>query len=269
MQPDTLECMTSVLQLTDVSVVRDGRPILDRVDWTVDETERWVVLGPNGAGKSTLLNVAAAQLHPSSGVVNILGEQLGRSDVFELRPRIGYASSSVGRRIPDSERVIDAVLTASWAVTGRWREVYDDIDERRARRVLREWQLDALADRSYGTLSDGEQKRVLIARAVMSDPELLLLDEPSASLDLGSRENLLASLSAYAKSEFAPAIVLVTHHVEEIPEGISHVLLLRSGRVVAAGPIERVLDAAHLSRAFGMPLIVQSQDGRYSARAAR
>ncbi|NLT26061.1 MAG: ABC transporter ATP-binding protein [Microbacteriaceae bacterium] len=259
--------MAEVISFKGVRVVRNRRPILDGIDWSVDETDRWVVLGPNGAGKSTILNLAAAQLHPSRGSVEVLGERLGRTDVFELRPRIGVASSAMARQLPDGETVLDAVMTASYGVTGRWREEYDDIDREQALAVLAEWQLDDFADRTFGTLSDGERKRALIARAVMTDPELLLLDEPSASLDLGSREGLLASLSEYAASEFAPAIVMVTHHVEEIPRGITHAMLLREGRVVAAGPLAETLTAVNLSDTFGLPLVVEEHDGRYTARA--
>lgn len=260
--------MTEVVAFEKVRVVRGGRAIVDDLDWSVDESDRWVILGPNGAGKSTVLNLAAARMHPTRGQVELLGERLGRSDVFDLRPRIGLASTSMARAIPADETVLDAVMTASYGVSGRWHEEYDDIDREQALTVLEEWQLEELADRKFGTLSDGEQKRTLIARAVMTDPELLLLDEPSGSLDLGARENLLASLSAYAASEFAPAIVMVTHHVEEIPVGITHALLLREGRRVAAGPIAETLTAANLSAAFDQPLVVQQQDGRFTARAA-
>ncbi|MBF4460796.1 ABC transporter ATP-binding protein [Pseudoclavibacter sp. VKM Ac-2867] len=260
--------MATVLEFNDATVVRNGRPILDHVTWSVDETQRWAVLGPNGAGKSTLLSLASATQHPTSGEVDVLEERLGRTNVFDLRPRIGVASSAMARRIPEDERVIDVALTASYAVTGRWNEAYEEIDERRAQRVLEEWNLGEFAERSFGTLSDGEQKRTLIARAIMTDPELLLLDEPSASLDLGARENLLAALSSFAQSEFAPAIVMVTHHVEEIPVGITHVLLLREGKVVAAGPISEVLTSSNLEMTFGLPLHVTNAQGRYAARAS-
>ncbi|MEI3843532.1 MULTISPECIES: ABC transporter ATP-binding protein [Microbacterium] len=258
----------TVLDLTDVVVRRDGRNIVDHVTWSVTDDQRWVILGPNGAGKTTLLQLADTLMHPTSGRVDILGETLGRTDVFEIRPRIGFASSAMARRIPREESVLNTVMTAAYSVMGRWNEDYDGVDERRAMRVLEQWHLSHLADRLFGTLSDGEQKRVQIARAVMTDPELLLLDEPSASLDLGSREELLALLSGYAQSPTTPAMVMVTHHVEEIPVGFTHVLLLREGRVVAAGPLAQTLTAETLSEAFGMPISLDRVDGRYAARAA-
>ncbi|NRD26038.1 ABC transporter ATP-binding protein [Frigoribacterium sp. VKM Ac-2836] len=260
--------MPTVLQLTDVSIVRGGTAVVDKLTWTVDSDERWVVLGPNGAGKTSLLQVAAAQSHPSSGETSILGSDLGSVDLFDLRPRIGFASTAIARRIPAKEKVVDVVLTAAYSVTGRWNEEYEGVDVRRAHRVLDEWKLDHLSDRTFGELSDGEQKRVQIARSVMTDPELLLLDEPAASLDLGAREELLQMLSGYASSEGAPAIVMVTHHVEEIPRGFTHALLLDHGSVVAAGPLDEVITAETLGATFGVDLRVESDGGRYSARAA-
>jgi iron complex transport system ATP-binding protein len=234
----------------------------------VESEDRWVVLGPNGAGKTTILNLASAHMHPSSGTAHVLGERLGRVDVFDLRPRIGVASTAMARRIPRDETVFDVVLTAAYAVTGRWNEEYDEVDVRRAERVIREWRLEELRDRVFGTLSDGEQKRVQIGRAVMTDPELLLFDEPAASLDLGAREELVQLLGEYAATADAPAMVMVTHHVEEIPAGFTHALLLADGRIRAAGPIEEVITSEHLSEAFGLPLVVStSEDGRFAARA--
>lgn len=261
--------MAAVLELSDLSVVRDGNRILDFLSWSVEPDQRWVILGPNGAGKTTLLQVVSATIHPSSGSATILGERLGRVDVFELRPRIGFASTALARRIPGNEAVLDVVMTAAYSVTGRWNEQYEELDERRARRVLDEWRLGHLADRLFGTLSDGEQKRVQIARAVMTDPELLLLDEPAASLDLGAREELLQLLGAYASAPESPAMVMVTHHVEEIPPGFTHALLLANGTIRAAGPIAEVVTADNLSSAFGLDLVVStSENGRFAARAA-
>ena len=261
--------MTAVLDFNDVSVVRDRTRILDSLTWSVQPDERWVVLGPNGAGKTTLLQIASANMHPSSGAAHLLDERLGSSDVFELRPRIGFASSALAKRIPGNEAVLDVVMTAAYSVTGRWNEEYEDVDVRRSRRVLAEWRLDALEERLFGTLSDGEQKRVQIARAVMTDPELLLLDEPAASLDLGAREELVQLLGEYASNEESPAIVMVTHHVEEIPPGFTHALLLAKGAARAAGPIAEVITGEHLSDVFGLKIVVStSENGRFAARAA-
>ena len=257
----------TVLSLNSVSVVRDGNAILNAVDWTVTADQRWVILGPNGAGKTTLVQLAAAASHPTSGGVTILDEELGKAELAELKPRIGYASSALAKRIPKKETVLDVVLTAAYSVTGRWNEEYEEIDTRRARRVLAEWKLDSLADRAFGTLSDGEQKRVQIARAVMTDPELLILDEPAASLDLGAREELVTLLGGYASDSRSPAMIMVTHHAEEIPTGFTHVLLLRAGEIVAAGPIQETLTSERLTETFGLPIEVRSQDGRHTARA--
>jgi iron complex transport system ATP-binding protein len=260
--------MTQVLEFSDVVVRRDGRDIIDHLDWSVGDDERWVILGPNGAGKTTLLQLADTLLHPTSGKVSILGEKLGRTDVFELRPRIGFASTAMARRIPGDETVLNVVLTAAFSVLGRWNESYEDIDERRALRVLAEWHLEDLADRTFGTLSDGEQKRVQIARSIMTDPEILLLDEPAASLDLGAREELVSLLGGYAQAPSTPAMIMVTHHVEEIPVGFTHVMLIADGRTVAAGPLQETLTADNLTETFGVSIFLTEFGGRYAARAA-
>ncbi|GAA1949953.1 ABC transporter ATP-binding protein [Microbacterium deminutum] len=260
--------MPQVLEFSDVVVRRNARDIVDHLDWSVSDDERWVILGPNGAGKTTLLQLADTLLHPTSGTVTILGERLGRSDVFELRPRIGFASTAMAKRIPAEETVLNVVLTAAFSVLGRWNERYEDIDERRALRVLAEWHLEGLADRTFGTLSDGEQKRVQIARAIMTDPEMLLLDEPAASLDLGAREELVSLLGGYAQAPSTPAMIMVTHHVEEIPVGFTHVMLLAEGRAVAAGPLSATLTAENLTATFGVPIFLTELGGRYAARAA-
>ncbi len=258
--------MTAVLDFADVTIRRGQATLLDQVSWRVDEKDRWVILGPNGAGKTTLLQVASAQIHPTSGVAGILDEVLGTVDVFELRPRIGLTSVALAERIPRSERVHDVVVSASYGVVGRWREAYDDLDHERATQLLTEVGAVQLVDRTFGTLSEGERKRVQIARALMADPEVLLLDEPAAGLDLGGREDLVSTLSVLATDPGSPATVLVSHHVEEIPPGFTHALLLRGGRVVDAGPIESVINESNLAATFGMPLVLSHEDGRWSAR---
>jgi iron complex transport system ATP-binding protein len=259
--------MTAVVDLAGVTIVRGGATLVDDITWRVDESDRWVVIGPNGAGKTTLLQVLAAQIHPSGGVAGLLGEVLGTVDVFELRPRIGLTSAALAERIPRSERVHDVVVSASYAVVGRWREEYDALDHERADELLGQLRISQLADRTFGTLSEGERKRVQIARALMSDPELLLLDEPAAGLDLSGRESLIRTLSELAQDEYAPASVLVTHHVEEIPVGITHALLLKEGRIVAEGPLTKTLTAENLSATFDLPLELSETNGRWAARA--
>lgn len=259
--------MTNVLRFSDVTYVRNGRPILGGINWEVDETQRWVILGPNGAGKTTLLRIATANDYPTTGTVEVLGERLGTFDIWEFRNRLGFASTATARRIPANETVRDLVLTAAYGVEGRWNEHYDEMDTRQANRILAEWQLSDLADAPFGTLSDGERKRAMIARAVMTDPEMLLLDEPSASLDLGARERLLQMLSGFAQSPSSPAMIMVTHHVEEIPPGFTHVMLIRDGKAQAAGPIETTLTEENLAATFGMEFELTNEHGRYAATA--
>ena len=259
--------MPVVLDIQNVSVLRDEKPILSNISWQVEDDQRWVIIGPNGAGKTTLLRLAASQIHPSQGEVTVLGEKLGSTNVFDIRTRVGFASNSLASHIPNTETVLNAVMTAAYAVTGRWFENYDAMDERRALRVLGEWHLGELADRKFGTLSDGEKKRVQLARAVMTDPEMLLLDEPVASLDLAARETTIQILGEYAKAPAAPAIVIVTHHLEEIPAGITHALLLTGGRIFAAGKIHETITSDKISEAFGVSIQVGLDYGRYRARA--
>jgi iron complex transport system ATP-binding protein len=258
----------AVLQFEAVTVRRGRTALLSDIDWTVELDERWAVLGPNGAGKTTLLQIAAANLHPTSGTAWVLGERLGAVDVFELRPRIGLQSAALAQRIPDGERVSDVVVSAGYSVIGRWREDYGHPDVRRADHLLDRWGVGELAERRYGTLSEGERKRVQIGRALMTDPELLLLDEPAAGMDLGGREDLIHRLGRLAADPDAPATVLVTHHVEELPPGISHVLLLRDGAAVASGLARQVLTDENLTAAFGLPIHVWRRAGRWFARAA-
>jgi iron complex transport system ATP-binding protein len=258
----------AVLSLSGVAVVRDGATLLDDLSWTVAEGERWVVLGPNGAGTTTLLSIAGAGLFPTRGTVELLGERFGQADLGELRTRVGLSSAVLADRVPGHEKALDVVVTAAHGVIGRWREQYDSADVARARDLLGRVGLRAFAERRFGTLSEGERKRVLLARALMTDPELLLLDEPAAGLDLGAREALLRLLSRLAADGDSPPTVLVTHHVEEVPVGTTHGLLLSQGRVVAAGRVDDVLTGPLLSRAVGLPLVVERRGGRYTARAA-
>ncbi|WP_431712065.1 ABC transporter ATP-binding protein [Glutamicibacter uratoxydans] len=261
--------MSEVLSFNDVSVVRGPKELLSNVSWNVAEGERWVVLGPNGAGKSTLMNIAAARMHPSRGSAGILGETLGKVDVFELRPRIGLSSTLIANQIPFQETALNVVLTAAYGFTGRWREAYEKMDERRAFALLHEWGMSTFMNQPFGKLSEGERKRVLIARAMMTDPELLILDEPSAGLDVAGREELVYQMAELAADEDAPALVLVTHHLEEIPPGFTHVLLLNRGKVVAAGELEATLTEANLAATYEMDLQLRNENGRYSAFARR
>lgn len=252
-----------------VAVRRGSKLLLADLSWSVRSAERWVILGPNGAGKTTLLQVAAAGLFPTTGSVHLLGTELGAVDLAELKPRIGWASSAILTNLPAGESVENVVLTGAYGVTGRWREKYEIIDEFRVKQLLKSWGLEALSNRTFGTLSEGERKRTLIARALMSDPELLLLDEPAAGLDLGGREDLMQRLALLAYDRNAPAQLLVTHHVEEIPPGFTHALLLRQGRIVAQGPIEQTLTSTALSQTFDMTLTLEQSGGRYMAQRAR
>jgi iron complex transport system ATP-binding protein len=257
----------SVLHLFQVTVRRGTALLLDAVSLEVLVDERWVILGPNGAGKSTLMGIAAAHLHPTAGRAHVLGERLGAVNLADLRPRIGLSTAGLAARVPPQERVRDVVVSAGYGVLGRWREEYDEIDFARAQELMAAMGVSELADRQFGVLSEGERKRVLAARALMTDPELLLLDEPAAGLDLAGREDLLGRLAALAVDPAAPTTVLVTHHVEEIPPAFSHVLLLRGGRAIAAGPMEQTLTEENLSATFGMSLQLQARRGRYFAYA--
>jgi iron complex transport system ATP-binding protein len=254
-----------VLSCADV-VVRRGRKLLvNQVNWQVEAGERWVILGPNGAGKTTLMLVASGRMFPTSGEVEILGERLGSVDMAELRPLIGWASSAMVGDIPPGERVADVVLTGAYSVSGRWRERYEGQDLMRTAQLLFAWGIDKLANRTFATLSEGERKRTLIARALMANPEILMLDEPGAGLDLGGREDLVSRMATLAADPTAPTQILVTHHVEEIPPGFTHALLMKDGSVATSGPIADVLTGAWLSHTFGLPVRVTHANGRFSA----
>jgi len=256
-----------VLRLRAVAVSYERSMLLRDVDWVVRSNESWVVIGPNGAGKTTLLQVASAMLAPTTGTVEILGEPLETADLLDLRTRIGLASVAVADRVPPTEKVIDLVLTASYGILGRTAETYDSSDLTRAVELLDAMGCAHLIRRRFVTLSEGERKRVQIARALMADPELLLLDEPAAGLDLGGREDLLRRIASLAGDPRAPLMVMVTHHVEEVPAGFTHAMLLRRGAVLAAGPVHEVFTERNLSRCFGLPLRVARHGGRWSAQA--
>jgi len=259
--------VAEALALEHVSLWRADRVILDDVDWAVQADQRWVVLGRNGSGKTTLIRLASLYLHPSQGTVRVLGETLGRTDVRALRTRIGLASPSLADQLRADLTPTDIVMTAAHAALEPWWHTYTDTQRQRAVALLGQLGCAAVADQPFGHLSSGERQRVLLARAMMTDPGLLLFDEPTAGLDLGGREELVASLSDLAGDPARPPMVLVTHHVEEIPQAFTHVLLLRAGRVAAAGPLPEVLTADALSDCFGLPLALDCHDGRWSARA--
>jgi iron complex transport system ATP-binding protein len=254
-----------VVELAGVDVRRAGRTILGPIDWTVRRGERWVILGPNGSGKTTLVQVASTWLWPSSGSVRVLGAEIGAVDARELRRRIGYASSSLERQIDDGLTALDVVRTARHAALGPWWHRYSAADRDRALGLLDRLGVVAFAERPFGLLSTGERRRVQIARALMPEPEVLILDEPSASLDLGAREALIRDLDALAADRALAAIALVNHHVEEIPRSFDHALVLAEGRAVSNGPIDRALTGAALSAAFRLPIEVERRDGRYRA----
>lgn len=256
-----------VLELRDVTVRRGERVILGPLTFAIRPDERWVILGPNGAGKSTLLQILATRIFPTSGAALLLEKEMGKCDLSELRTQIGICGALISEDIPADEVVRDVVLTAAYAILGRWNEAYDLWDESRAVALLTTFGVRDLADRKYGTLSEGERKRVQIARALMADPELLLLDEPAAGLDLAGREDLLKRFSIFANDPLAPASILVTHHIEEIPTGTTHALILKDGKVAVSGPIDQVITSEHISAIFELPITVVREGQRYFARS--
>ncbi len=264
----SLEAMDPVLQLEGVSRIIDGTTVLDDVDWTIRRGERWIVLGPNGSGKSTLLQIAALRLHPSAGRVRVLGQELGRADVRTLRTRIGYASAALAEAFRSDLPAVDVVMTALNGALEPWWHEYDISDRDRARALLDRTGCGDRSDHRFGSLSSGERQRVLLARTLMVNPDLLLLDEPTAALDLGGREELIATLADLAADASVPPIVQVTHHVEEIPSGFTHALLLDGGRCMAVGSLTEVLDESVLSAAYGLRLELTQKAGRWSVQVS-
>ena len=255
------------LQLSNVGLIRGETVILDSVDWTVAEGERWIVLGANGSGKTSLIRIASLYLHPSTGEVDVLGARLGRVDVRRHRQRIGVVSASFADLLRPGLTATEIVMTAKNAALEPWWHRYDDADRARAVELLDRFGCASLANHPFATLSSGERQRIQLARTLMTNPGLLLLDEPTAGLDLGGREDLVRRLSVLAADPSTPATVLVTHHVDEIPPGFDHVLLLRDGRVTAAGPIDDVLTSAALSECFGIDVTLERRNGRFFAYA--
>jgi iron complex transport system ATP-binding protein len=259
------------LRLSHVSVVRDGRALLDALDWEVQTPDRWVILGPNGCGKTTLLQVAGARLWPTSGVVEILGCRLGRVDVRSLRPRVSLVSGAIVRQLRSNQTVREVVVSARYGALETWWHHYEEADWARADQLLEDAGVGGpggIGEREFGVISEGERQHVLLARALMSRPELLLLDEPAAGLDMGARERLLSSLAALAADPTTPPMVLVTHHAEEIPPGMSHAALLRDGQFLRSGPIFDVLESKAVSACFGVPVRIGHDDGRWWSRAS-
>jgi iron complex transport system ATP-binding protein len=255
--------------LRGVTVRRDGVPVLAGVDWRVDRGDRWVVLGPNGSGKTTMLGVAGARLWPTSGAVEVLGEQLGHVDVRTLRPRVALVSGAVTRQLRADVTARDVVASGRYGALETWWHTYTSADWEKADQLLAEGGVENIAGRSFGVISEGERQQVLLARALMTDPELLLLDEPFAGLDLGARERLLTRLSSLASDDASPPLVLVTHHCEEIPPGFTHGGLVRAGSLVAAGPLSDVITSENVSRCFDVAVTVGCDDGRWWSRARR
>ena len=251
---------------TDISLDIDGARILDRVTWAIHSGEHWVVLGPNGAGKTTLLRIAALYLHPTSGTVDVLGQRLGKCDVRTLRERISFSSPALAARLEPSMTATEVVMTARYAALAPWWHQYTDADRARAVSLLERFRCAAVADHKFPTLSAGERQRVLLARTLMNDPGIVLFDEPTAGLDVGGREELVADLTGWARDRDRPPLVLVTHHLEEIPPGFTHALVLSHGRVAAVGPIAETVTSEVLSAAFELPLRVDTRDGRFAAR---
>lgn len=262
------EMVPEALRFDDVDVVRGQTMVLRGVSWRVGAGDRWAVLGPNGSGKTTLLQLASGYLHPTRGTVSVLGRQLGTVDVRQLRQRIGIVSAAVAKMLVPSVTARDVVMSARYAALEPWWHTYGAADRDRAEELLAQAGFAEVADRPFGVLSEGERQQVLLARTLMAEPALLLLDEPAAGLDIAGRERLVSRLAQLAGNAASPPMVLVTHHVEEIPAHFSHLLLVRQGAVVAAGPLAAILTSANLSASFGLALRVEGTGGRWVCRAA-
>jgi iron complex transport system ATP-binding protein len=251
-----------VIAINQLSVERDAK-ILNGIDWAVAHGEHWVILGANGSGKTSLLSTLTGYMPPTAGDIAVLGETYGRSDWRDLRKRIGICSSSIHHLMEGHETGLSAVISGRHAIVGMWGEIRDD-ERRQALKILRQVEAEKIRDRPWRFLSQGERQRVLIGRALMARPELLILDEPCAGLDPVAREHFVQFLERLARSKGAPTLVLVTHHVEEIMPAFTHVLILKDGAVLAAGPKAKILTSGTLARAFHAPVRLRRQRGRYS-----
>jgi iron complex transport system ATP-binding protein len=254
-----------VVRIDAATIRMASNVILGPVSLTVRSGESWAILGPNGSGKSTLLDLAGGIRHPTSGIVEIFGGRLGSVDVRDIRARIGFIGHHIAEAIPAHLAVRDVVLTGKRSTLVPWMQTFDADDRQLVHELLRRVRCEDLSRRSLETCSQGERQRVLLARALFGRPELLLLDEPSAGLDLPGRESLIEALSSTADA--SPTTILVTHHVEEIPRTATHAGLLRQGRLVASGPIGSVLTDANVSTCFDLAISVSAHDGRWQARA--
>jgi iron complex transport system ATP-binding protein len=258
----------TVLEVRDLHIRRGKTIILDRVTWRVERGEHWAILGANGSGKTSLLSALTGYLTPSAGEVSVLGQRYGETDWRELRKKIGLVSSSVRQMMPESEPALESVVSGKYAMIDFWGRVSRS-DRARALRILKQIECEYLAERPWTFLSQGERQRVLIGRALMADPPVLILDEPCAGLDPVAREHFLHFLNRLGQKRNAPALVLVTHHVEEIIPLFSHALLLRAGVVLAGGRKHDVLRSALLSEAFDSSLKLRVRNGRYSLVVAQ
>ena len=261
--PQRQSTVQPTASLRSVSVVYDGTTVLGPLDWDVAPHERWIVLGPNGSGKTSLIKILSLYRFPTTGTVDVLGERWGTVDVREHRRRIGLASSSLRDQFRPNISGLDIVMTARYAALESWWHTYTDADQATALACLKRVGASQLAERAFATLSSGEQQRVQLARTLMGRPEFLLLDEPTAGLDLAGREQLVASLESLAADPQTPATVLVTHHTDEIPPSFTHGLLLRDGTPLACGPLGEVLTAEALSECFSHKLRLERRDGRW------
>lgn len=254
-----------ILEFSGVELVREGRRILSGISFAIASGERWVVLGPNGAGKSSLFSIASAQTRPSSGVVQIFGQTLGHCDMRRLRKRIGISSDSIRAQIRNDLTAQEVVLTGRYGDLAPWWNTYSGRDLEKAVSLLNLAGVGHLSGHLFGTLSAGESQQILIARALMMDPELLFLDEPTSGLDLGARERFLSRLALIVNRHRALPLLMITHHVEDIPASTTHALMLKGGAVVASGEADKVLTDDNLSAVFDYPLVIEKNGGRYRA----